>query len=80
MDWVRTRTNWLVYAVQAQVRWSLLKENDLKEIDGHRDRLIIYVQDLYGLRRERAETDVDNWCNGLADTATLVTSSLNQAK
>jgi uncharacterized protein YjbJ (UPF0337 family) len=77
MDWDRVSANWIVYGPQAQKHWSQLSNKDLEEIDGSRDKLIVYLQDIYGYGKERAEMDADDWCSALTDSATLVTSKLD---
>jgi uncharacterized protein YjbJ (UPF0337 family) len=77
MDWDRVSANWLVYASQAQERWNRLSDSDLEKIDGSRDKLIVYLEDLYGYGKERAEMDADRWCSELIDSATLVTTKID---
>lgn len=79
MDGERVAANWLVYAPQAQARWDRLSDIDLEEIGGNRDKLIIYLEDIYGYGKQRAETDADDWYDGLADGATLVTTKIDRA-
>lgn len=77
MDWDRISSNWLVHASQAQENWNLLGDGDLEAIGGNRDKLISYLEDLYGFARERAEDAADRWSNSLTESATLVTTKLH---
>lgn len=41
-----------------KTRWAALSDDDLLDIDGHRDRLIGTIQERYGIARENAEQQV----------------------
>jgi uncharacterized protein YjbJ (UPF0337 family) len=75
MEWNGIKTNWRTHFQSAQERWDMLKEDDLLMINGDRDKLIVFLQDLYGIGRDRAETEVEDWVLGLPDNATLVTAN-----
>jgi uncharacterized protein YjbJ (UPF0337 family) len=78
MDWDRVKLNWMVHASDAQDYWDKLTETDLEEINGHRDRLVMYLQDLYGFGKDKAEAEADNWVKQLSDSATLVTTKIEE--
>jgi uncharacterized protein YjbJ (UPF0337 family) len=40
--------------------WGNLTDDDLEQIDGHKDKLIGKVQERYGYARDRAEQEVDH--------------------
>lgn len=40
--------------------WGNLTDDDLEQIDGHKDKLIGKVQERYGYERERAEKEVNH--------------------
>jgi uncharacterized protein YjbJ (UPF0337 family) len=72
MDWDRVKTNWKVHCESARQHWDLLSEDDLLRIGGEKDRLVVFLQDLYGMGMERAEVEAETWREGLTDSATLV--------
>ncbi|MFP4054514.1 MAG: CsbD family protein [Phycisphaerae bacterium] len=42
-------------------KWGKLTDDDLDKIDGDTERLVGKVQENYGLAREEAEKQVDEW-------------------
>jgi uncharacterized protein YjbJ (UPF0337 family) len=48
---------------QVQQQWAKLTDDDLDMVEGQRQELIGRVQERYGLAREQAERDVDNFLN-----------------
>jgi uncharacterized protein YjbJ (UPF0337 family) len=43
------------------VKWGKLTNDDLDQVKGQRDKLVGKVRERYGLERDQAERDVDNW-------------------
>jgi uncharacterized protein YjbJ (UPF0337 family) len=44
-------------------QWGKLTDDDLKLIEGNRDQLIGRIQERYGIAREEAEKQVEQWRN-----------------
>jgi uncharacterized protein YjbJ (UPF0337 family) len=42
-------------------QWGKLTDDDLKVIEGNRDQLVGRIQERYGLTREVAEQQVEEW-------------------
>ena len=42
-------------------KWADLTDDDLKHIEGSRDKLVGRVQERYGQSKEDAEREVDDW-------------------
>ena len=55
--------NWKQLKGQVQQQWAKLTDDDLDMVEGQRQELIGRVQERYGLAREQAERDVDNFLN-----------------
>jgi uncharacterized protein YjbJ (UPF0337 family) len=47
-------------------RWGKLTDDDLEVIDGQSERLIGTIQERYGIAREAAQKQVDEWNKSLA--------------
>jgi uncharacterized protein YjbJ (UPF0337 family) len=47
-------------------QWGMLTDDDLKLIEGNRDQLIGKIQERYGIAREEAEKQVEQWRNSHA--------------
>lgn len=45
----------------AKVRWGKLTDDDLKSAEGHTDKLVGRIQERYGLAKEEAEKQVEEW-------------------
>jgi uncharacterized protein YjbJ (UPF0337 family) len=55
--------NWKQLKGQVQQQWAKLTDDDLDMVEGQRQELIGRIQERYGLAREQAERDVDNFLN-----------------
>ncbi|MGE5537088.1 MAG: CsbD family protein [Gemmatimonas sp.] len=53
--------NWKRLKATAQTRWGQLTDDDLATIDGSRDRLIGRLEERYGIGREEASRQADEW-------------------
>jgi uncharacterized protein YjbJ (UPF0337 family) len=45
----------------AKVRWGKLTDDDLKSAEGHTEKLVGRIQERYGLAKEEAEKQVEEW-------------------
>lgn len=70
MDWNRISGLWTEYQGVAKANWGRLTDNDITAISGSRELLIGKLQTRYGLTKEQAEEQVDNWVTTLALQAT----------
>lgn len=61
MNWDRIEGNWKTFKGQAQQRWGELTNDDLDQINGKRTELIGRLQNRYGIARDEAERQVDDW-------------------
>lgn len=66
MDWSRVSGLWSEYQGMAKANWGRLTDNDMTAISGSRDLLIGKLQTRYGLTKDQAEQQVDNWVATLA--------------
>jgi uncharacterized protein YjbJ (UPF0337 family) len=66
MNWDQIQGNWKQVKGQAQQKWGKLTDDQLDVIDGNREELVGKVQEQYGIAREEAEKQVDEFqstCN-----------------
>jgi uncharacterized protein YjbJ (UPF0337 family) len=61
MNWDVIKGKWKQFRGGVKSRWGRLTDNDLKEIEGDREKLIGKVQERYGHDRDKAEKEVDAW-------------------
>ena len=63
MNWDRSEGNWKQLKGRVQQQWGKLTDDDVAEIDGKRVELVGKVQSRYGYAREKAEAEVEDFCN-----------------
>ena len=49
------------FAGAARERWGKLTDNDWETISGQKDQLVGRIQELYGVAKEEAENQADEW-------------------
>ncbi|TIX48694.1 MAG: CsbD family protein, partial [Mesorhizobium sp.] len=50
---------------QAKEQWGDLTDDDLDRIEGNRDQLAGRIQERYGIAKEEAERQIDDWSRNL---------------
>ncbi|WP_342130377.1 CsbD family protein [Hydrogenophaga sp. OTU3427] len=61
MDWNQLQGNWAQVSRRAQQRWGKLTDADLAPARDQRDRLLERIQARYGVVRDEAERQLQNW-------------------
>ena len=61
MNWDQVQGKWKQVAGSAQTEWGKLTNDELDQIDGDRARLEGKLQERYGIAKEEAEHQVDDW-------------------
>jgi uncharacterized protein YjbJ (UPF0337 family) len=61
MNWDRVKGNWKQLKGELRAQWGKLTDDDLEVIAGSRDRLVGRLQELYGIRKEEAERQIEEW-------------------
>ena len=61
MNWDQVEGNWKQFKGKAKQQWGELTDDDLDVIDGKREELIGRIQARYGVARERAAEQVDDF-------------------
>lgn len=62
MNWEQIEGNWKQVRGQFRERWGKLSDDDLEVIAGKRDQLVGQLQAKYGMVKEEAEREIDNFC------------------
>ncbi len=64
MNWDQIEGQWNQVKGKAQQKWGKLTDDDLDVAAGKRDELIGRIQERYGIAKEEAEKQVDDFsCN-----------------
>jgi uncharacterized protein YjbJ (UPF0337 family) len=65
MNWDQVEGKWKQYKGQVKAKWGKLTDDDLDVIDGRRQQLVGKIQEHYGLAREAAEKQADEFVTAL---------------
>ncbi len=63
--WDQIAGAWKQVRGQARQQWGKLTDDDLEQIKGKRDELAGRIQQRYGITKEEANRQVDEWANRL---------------
>jgi len=72
MNWSQFEGRWNDVKGQVKERWGRLSDDDLTRVEGKRDRLVGLIQQKYGIAREKAEDEINDWATaaqGIFDRA-----------
>jgi uncharacterized protein YjbJ (UPF0337 family) len=61
MDWDQIERNWARAKGTIKRKWVKLTDNDLKSIEGRRERLEDIIHKRYGFAAEHFRKEVDDW-------------------
>ena len=65
MNWDTIEGNWNQFKGAVREKWGDLTDDDLDRIGGKRDQLIGRLQERYGILRDQAERQVDDFAQDL---------------
>ena len=63
MNWDQIEGKWKQFRGAAKTRWGQLTDSDFDVINGRRDQLVGKIQERYGIAREAAEKQVNDWAS-----------------
>jgi uncharacterized protein YjbJ (UPF0337 family) len=61
MNWDRVEGNWKQLKGKAREKWGKLTDSDFEQIAGKRDQLIGRIQERYGITKEEAQKQAEEW-------------------
>jgi uncharacterized protein YjbJ (UPF0337 family) len=67
MNWDQLEGKWKEFAGSARAHWSKLTDDDWQTITGKKEQLVGRIQERYGIAKEKAEMQVDEWSSNLQD-------------
>jgi uncharacterized protein YjbJ (UPF0337 family) len=65
MNWDQIEGNWKQFAGSAQAKWGELTGDEMDQIAGNRAHLEGKIQEKYGIEKEEAKRQVDEWLSKL---------------
>ena len=63
MNWDRIEGTWREWKGKAKQQWGKLTDDDLDVVDGNREELAGKIQNRYGIAKDEAERQIDEWQN-----------------
>lgn len=61
MNWSTMQGNWNEAKGKVKSKWGKLTDDDLMQAQGHKDRLVGMIQQRYGIAREKAEEQLEEF-------------------
>ncbi|WP_324753581.1 CsbD family protein [Roseovarius sp. Pro17] len=61
MNWDTIKGNWKQLTGEAKSNWGKLTDDDVTQAAGERDKLVGKVQERYGIAKDEAERQVDEF-------------------
>jgi uncharacterized protein YjbJ (UPF0337 family) len=61
MNWTQIEGKWEQVKADVKTQWGKLTDDDITYVSGQREKLVGKLQERYGVLRERAQKDVDEW-------------------
>lgn len=65
MNWDRIEGNWKQFSGKIKEKWGQLTDDDLAFVNGKREQLEGRIQERYGIGKEEARRQVDDYISGL---------------
>jgi uncharacterized protein YjbJ (UPF0337 family) len=66
MNWDQITGEWKQIQAQLKSKWSKLTDDDLKNLGAKKDMLVGKIQTRYGILKEEAERQVDEWVSSVS--------------
>jgi len=67
MNWDRIEGNWKQFTGKARQQWGKLTDDDWTIVAGKKDQLVGKIQERYGIKREEAQKQADEWARALKE-------------
>ncbi len=67
MNWDIVQGNWTQWKGRLKEKWGDLTDDDIQVLDGKKDQLAGKLQERYGIARDEAEKQLDEWASGYND-------------
>ena len=61
MNWDRIEGNWKQFQGKGKEQWGKLTNDDLDVVAGKRDQLVGRIQERYGIAKDEAERQIEEW-------------------
>ncbi len=65
MNWTQIEGKWEQVKGEAKTKWAKLTDDDLKAVGGQLERLAGKIVERYGVKKEQAHRDIEEWVDRL---------------
>ena len=65
MNWDVIEGKWDQIKGKVRTKWSKLTDDDVEYLGGKKDTLVGKLQERYGLMKDAAEREIDEWVSGI---------------
>jgi uncharacterized protein YjbJ (UPF0337 family) len=65
MNWDRVEGNWKQMTGKVKEQWGKLTDDDITVIGGRQEQLVGRIQERYGIAKDEAQRQIDNWMHKL---------------
>jgi uncharacterized protein YjbJ (UPF0337 family) len=65
MNWDQVEGKWKQLKGSVKTRWGKLTDDDLDVISGQKDQLVGRIQERYGIHKDEAQRQVEDWNRAL---------------
>jgi uncharacterized protein YjbJ (UPF0337 family) len=69
MNWDRVQGNWKQFKGKVQEKWGKLTDDHVNAIDGRREILAGKLQEAYGIGKEEANIQINDWQKSVQEVA-----------
>ena len=66
MNWTQVEGQWNQITGHLKSKWAKLTDDDLKNVAGKKEQLVGKLQERYGILKDEAEKQVDEWISGFS--------------
>jgi uncharacterized protein YjbJ (UPF0337 family) len=67
MNWDQIEGKWKQYAGKVKSKWGKLTDDDMTTLSGKKDQLVGLIQERYGIAKDEAERQVNEFGNSFSD-------------
>jgi len=67
MNWEQVEGKWKQYKGKAKEKWGKFTDDDLDVIDGKRQQIVGKIQERYGISKEAAEQQADEFVKSMKE-------------
>jgi uncharacterized protein YjbJ (UPF0337 family) len=64
MNWDQIKGKWHEVKGSIRAKWGELTDDEVEQLDGNREKMVGTIQQKYGVAKEEAEKQVDEWAKG----------------